>query len=117
MKSYIQLDNLVFYAYHGVLPQETVVGNTFIVNLKIRVDFMEACISDDLSHTISYADVYHIIKREIDIPSKLLEHVAYRILKAIRSEYSQIEEIELKLSKRNPPIGGQMDYASIILID
>lgn len=117
MKSYIELQNIVFYAYHGVLAQENTVGNTFIVNLKIKVELLDACISDDLSKTISYADIYHLIKKEMDIQSKLLEHVAYRIIKAIRNEYSQIEEIELKLSKRNPPMSGEIDYASIILID
>lgn len=117
MKSYIQLENLVFHAYHGVLPQENIVGNTFTINLKMKVDLLPACLSDDLSETISYADVYHVIKKEMDIQSKLLEHVAYRIVKAMRAKYSQIEEIELKLSKRNPPMDGEIDCASIILVD
>lgn len=119
MKSYILLENLTFYAHHGVFAQETTVGNTFVVNLKIEVDLLDSCKSDELSDTVSYADVYEIVKNEMDIPSKLLEHAAYRIIERLRKEYVQIRGIELKLAKHNPPlgVGSQADYASILLID
>lgn len=117
MKSYILLENIEIYAHHGVFEQETIVGNTFIINIKIRVDISEATISDNLEDTLSYADIYDIIKSEMEIPSKLLEHVGGRIIRSLKASFPQIDEIELKVSKRNPPMGGQMDYAGVILID
>lgn len=117
MKTYIQLDNAVFYAHHGVMEQEKVVGNEFVVNLKIKIDLSRAIETDNLEHTISYADLLHLVKEEMDIPSQLLEHVAGRIVKRIKSSYPQIEKVKLKLSKRNPPMGGQTESASIIIID
>lgn len=117
MKSYILLENLVFHASHGVMPQEYVVGNVYVVNIKITTDLSKACISDNVSDTISYADVFEDIKKEMQIPSKLLENVAYRIMNRLKTKYSQIEHLEVKLSKRNPPMGGQIDFASVLLSD
>ncbi len=117
MKSYILLENIEMFAHHGVFPQETQVGNVFYINIKLEVDINKAVISDDVNDTISYADVYCIIKQEMETPSKLIEHAAKRIIDRLKSSYTQIEKIEIKLSKRNPPVGGQVDCASVILID
>lgn len=117
MKSYILLENLIFYAHHGVFPQETAVGNFFVVNLKVGVDLEKSCKSDDLQDTVSYADIYENVKNEMMTPSKLLEHAAFRIIRRLKSRYPQIDTVEIKLSKRNPPIGGQSDFASVILIE
>lgn len=117
MKSFILLENVEFYAHHGVFAQETCVGNVYIVNLKIALNLQKAMESDRLEDTVSYADIYNIVKNEIKMPSKLLEHAAGRIISRLKNNYPQIESVELKLSKRNPPFGGQLDYASILLID
>ncbi|MDR2954294.1 MAG: dihydroneopterin aldolase [Prevotella sp.] len=117
MKSYILLENIVFYANHGVYQQETRVGNEFIVNLKIGVDLGKSCRTDELEDTVSYADIYEDVKTEMMVPSRLLEHVAYRIISRLKSKYPLINSVEIKLSKRNPPIGGQLDYASVLILD
>ncbi|WP_029905517.1 dihydroneopterin aldolase [Prevotella sp. 10(H)] len=117
MKSFILLENLTFYANHGVFPQETAVGNVFIVNLKIQLDLSKAASTDDIEDTVSYADIYEDVKNEILIPSKLLEHAAKRIICRLKEKYTRIESVEVKISKRNPPIGGQVEFASVILID
>lgn len=114
-ESYIFLENVRFYARHGVAEQETAVGNTFIVNLKLRVDFSQASQTDDLSYTVSYADVYRITKEEMHIPSKLLEHVSQRIVSRLFRELPQVTEINIKLAKQNPPMGAQLDGAGVIL--
>ncbi|MEG1617410.1 MAG: dihydroneopterin aldolase [Bacteroidales bacterium] len=115
MESFIELEHVKFFAYHGVMPQERIVGNNFEVNLRIRVDFKEALDSDLLDNTISYADVYEVIKKEMMIPSDLIEHVAGRILRALTATWPTIEGIELKVSKINPPIPGDVERASVIL--
>lgn len=117
MKSYILLEDVEFYSNHGVFEQENKVGNVFIINLKIGFDITQASESDDVSDTIHYGEVYDTICQEMQKPSKLIEHVAKRIVSSLRTRFPLIENIELKLSKRNPPIGGQAKYASILLID
>ena len=117
MESYILLENIIIYAKHGVFPQEAVVGNTFIINLKIKADLSSPAKSDNLDDTINYASVFNIIKKEMSQPSKLIEHVGGRIITELKKKFLLIEEIELKISKQNPPVDGQVEYASVILID
>ena len=117
MKSYILLEKLEVYANHGVLPQENVVGNFYVIDLRLAIDLRKACLTDSLEDTVSYADICNLVKSEMKIPSKLIEHAAKRIIDRLKSEYPQIEGVELKLSKRNPPMGAQLDYASVVLID
>lgn len=65
--------------------------------------------------SINYAAVYAVVKEQMDIPSKLIEHVAGRILYALKERFPQLAAVELKLSKLNPPFGGDVHSASIIL--
>lgn len=106
-----------FYAYHGVDPQETHVGNLFIVDLILTVDVINAIGSDCLDDTVNYAEVYEVVKSEMDVPSKLIEHVAGRIIKVLKNRFPKIEHVQIKLSKLNPPFGGDIQSAAILLDD
>jgi len=117
MVSKIELKAMKFYAYHGVGEQERIVGNHFIVTVLLTAPLGKAIENDHLDDTINYASVYEIVKQEMHIPSRLLEHVAGRIIRALKASFSQIEEIELKVSKINPPFGGDIDSASVILTE
>lgn len=115
MKTSIKLNQMQFYAYHGVLAQETKVGNTYVVNICMTADLSHACASDNVSDTINYAQVYDLVKAEMEIPSKLLENVAMRIYKSIQAEFPQILNLEVSLSKNNPPISGEIKSAEVII--
>lgn len=104
-----------FYAYHGVMPQETKVGNRFVVTLTLTAPLEKAVASDELEDTINYAEVYAVVKEQMEIPSKLIEHAAGRILYALKERFPQLAAVELKLSKLNPPFGGDIYSASILL--
>ena len=106
-----------FYAYHGVLEEERRGGNTFVVDLTLTAPLEKAVQSDQLEDTINYAEVYELTKQEMNIPSQLLEHVAGRICRALRHHFPQIEQIEIRVSKLNPPFGGDVHSASVLLID
>ena len=96
MKSYIFLDRICFFAHHGVGEQETLAGNEFTVSLRLQVNIAPAMQTDDVADTVSYADVYEAVKAEMEVPSKLLEHVGGRIVKRLFGDFPQIENIELK---------------------
>jgi dihydroneopterin aldolase len=115
MISKIVLKDMKFYAFHGILLQEKCVGNNFLVNLSITAPLGEALRSDNLNDTINYATVYSLVKKEMNIPSCLIEHVAGRILCSLKNHFPQIIETELSLSKLNPPISGDIHSATIIL--
>ena len=113
--SYILLKEIRCYAYHGVAPQENLIGNEYIIDLKLKVDISKATRTDEVADTVNYAEVHNVIKTEMAIPSKLLEHAAGRILAALKDTFPQLLAIELKLSKLNPPFGGDVYSASVIL--
>lgn len=115
MTQYILLQNLHFHAFHGVAPQEQLVGNDFVVNLRLGTDFSPAMQSDDVADTVSYADVFAAVRDEMNIPSKLLEHVAGRIIARLYRDFPSIDEIELTLLKRNPPMNADIDAAGVEL--
>lgn len=109
----ILINGLRLYAYHGVMPQERTVGAYFTIDLKLETDFSAAMDTDQLEGTISYADVCDVIRREMAIPSQLLEHVGGRIVKALRHTFPAITAIHLRLIKDNPPMGADLKGAGI----
>lgn len=115
MKNSIRLNNMKFYAFHGIMEHEKKIGNTFIVNLDLFTDLSKASETDELSDTVNYAEIYEIVKAEMEIPSNLLEHVAGRILRKIKQQFPVIENVEICLSKENPPMSGEIESAAVLL--
>ena len=113
VKTSIFLDDVRFHAFHGVMPQERAVGADFTVSLNVGYDFVKAAESDDLTDTISYADLYEVVKADMEKPSQLLEHVALRIIKAITARWPQIGTVDLRLAKDNPPMGADCKGAGV----
>jgi len=112
----IQLDDLHFYAFHGVLPQETIVGGDYRVSLTLTLDMaQDAIFHDRLDGTLDYSKVYDLVAEQMHQPSALLEHVAGRILVALFENFSQVETAEVKVTKVNPPMGADCRGASVIL--
>ena len=82
-------------------------------DVDIDVDINAAINSDKLSDTIDYSLVIEIVRREMKVRSKLVEHVAGRIAKAILKESPRIEEVKVKVSKMNPPVSGEVARFSV----
>lgn len=113
--SFICLKNVRLYAYHGVLEQERVVGNNYIINLSLEYNVEKAALSDDVCHTISYSEVFDIVKQTMQQPRNLLETVAYNIAQNLFNKFEKIESINIELTKENPPMGMVGEGASVIL--
>ena len=111
----IEIEGMKFYAYHGHFEAEQIIGNEFLVNIKLKTDCKKAALSDDLNDALNYQSVYDIIKREMTQNSKLLEHLANRILDALYFKFTQIKKAKLKISKINPPMGGEIEKVSVTL--
>ena len=111
--SYIYINDIRLHALHGVLPQEQLTGNDYIVNIRIGYDIAKAFASDDVADTLNYAEVYNIVKEEMLIPSKLIEHVAGRIANRLMEEYAKITSIVLHITKCNPPMGADCQGAGV----
>ena len=116
MSSKIYLRNVRFHAFHGVLPQEGIVGNDYLVNLVLDYDFSSAMKIDDLQGTLNYAEVYQKVREEMVVPSKLLEHVAGRIAHRLFSDFPEIKKLQLSITKVNPPMGADSDGAGVEVV-
>ena len=104
-----------FYAHHGCFQQERAIGTHFTVDIVFNTDTSRAEQSDNIADTVSYLDVYQIVKREMQQPSNLLEHVARRVGDAVLRQFPAVTSITVKVSKMNPPLGGQMESVSVEL--
>ena len=111
----IKVSNIRVYAYHGCLKEESIIGSDYRVDVEVDADLTKASISDDLNDTVDYVLINHIVKDEMTIKSKLLEHVAKRILDRIFLECKTVNKGEVIVSKINPPINGDVEMVSIVL--
>ena len=113
VETYIEVKEARFYAFHGVMPQERRVGGWFTVTLRVGYDWSRAAETDDVADTLNYAELYQILKNEMAVPSQLLEHVAGRIAKAVRTAFPAVTTIDLWVTKENPPMGADCRGAGV----
>ncbi len=104
---YIHLKGLKVFAYHGVLPLENKVGAEYTIDLSLKTDFSMAAENDCLERTVDYAAVFHAVREEMAVASKLLEHAAFRIAQRIFADFPAIDEVCIGLYKQNPPMGAE----------
>jgi dihydroneopterin aldolase len=111
----ILIEGIKLYAYHGCMKEESLIGGNYIVDVTIDADLSKPEISDKLNDTIDYVTVYEIVKKEMAIRSKLIEHVAKRIADTLKSEFPKSGSIAVKVTKLNPPIPGEVDKVSVVV--
>lgn len=111
----IEIEGMHFYAFHGHFESEQKIGNEFTVDLKIETDLNPAAVSDSLNDALNYQTAYEIVKTEMSKPSHLLENVAKRILDSLYLNFESLKRAEVKISKMNPPMCGQIEKVSVTL--
>jgi len=111
----IILEGIKLYAYHGCLKEESIIGGNFIVDISMDTDFSTAAQTDELNQTIDYVIVYEIVKTQMAIRSNLIEQVGQRIINGLKKEFVNIKRLEVKVTKLNPPMNGNVEKVSIII--
>lgn len=111
----IKVENIQLYAYHGCLEEEAKIGSEYRVDVEVKADLSASSISDELADTVDYVHLNLVVKEEMAIRSKLLEHVARRILHRILEELPSVEVANIAVSKINPPIGGEVAQVTVVL--
>ena len=115
MKNIIALSGMEFYAYHGCFPEEKVIGTHFKVDAELHCDFMEAAQQDDLEKSINYQKVYALVKEEMSVPSHILEHVCFRIMKRLKKQFPEIFQSKVTVYKLNPALGGKTEWVAVTM--
>lgn len=116
MNSIISIEGIECYAYHGCLEEEAVIGCNYEVDVYIETDLSKSFSSDDLKDTVDYGMVYGVVKKEMDVRSKLIEHVANRIAEKLAIQIKVFEKISVRVTKFNPPVNGNVEKASVIVL-
>lgn len=103
------------YAYHGCLEEERKIGGNYVVDIHLKTKNSSALKTDKLEETVDYVDINLAVKKEMSIPSKLIEHVAQRILSRIKKDFNSVEKTKVKITKLSPPINGNVKSVSVVV--
>ena len=111
----IILKDIKLYAYHGVFPLENKIGDWYTINLRLTTNKIKSTITDDINDTVNYGIVFDIIKEEMNIPSKLIEHVCGRINQRLLNTFPIIESVTITVLKNTPPMGANCSGCGVEL--
>ena len=115
MKGEVALEGMEFYARHGYYEEERKIGNKYTVDIYMTLDMSEAVDSDKLEGTVNYERVYEIIADVMSVDASLLEHLAGKVIRNLKANFSILESVKVKVSKHNPPIKGLCKTATVTL--
>ncbi len=111
----IILTGMRFYGYHGVLPEETRLGQHFRIDVEMYADLQLAGTTDDLQATINYGEVYAVAKQVVEGPPfKLIEAVGEQVATRILKEFP-VREVVVRVHKPGAPIPGPFDCVTVEL--
>ncbi len=112
----IYIKGLEIYAYHGVFPEEKEKGQPFVLDITLELEAGNACRTDELDNTVSYAEVCDTVE-EVMLSKKcnLIEHAAQRVCDAILEGYPQVQAVEVLLKKPEAPVKQKIAYAAVEL--
>lgn len=115
MRTYLDIEHLRIRARHGVEARERRIGNDFELNIRLYYDAAEAMRTDRVASTVNYAEVVEEVRRQMAIPSSLLEHVADRIHRAIQKRFGTVTGGVITITKLRPPMAGEPFAASFTM--
>ena len=112
------LERIRCYAYHGVNPEERILGQRFDVDISLSADLRSAGRSDDLRDTISYSEVYRLVRELVEgQPKNLIESVAEDIAIRLLDSFSLAQEVTVTVRKPEAPIRDSfVDAAGVCIV-
>lgn len=116
-KVWVGLEEMEFYAYHGVYAKEREQGGKYIVDVFVETNATKALVEDDLLGTINYELIFDATQKNMNTPVNLIEHLAKKILDDLRLFIPKENKIRLKIRKIQPPLDGKVGASSIEIED
>lgn len=110
----IVLSGMRFYGYHGVYPEESRLGQAFLVDVELYADLREAGQRDDIRKTVDYGKVYLTVKAMVEgEPFKLIEALAESVASRVLAEHPLAREVVVRIHKPKAPIPGPIDEVTV----
>ncbi|SET84075.1 dihydroneopterin aldolase [Oceanobacillus limi] len=110
----IKLNQMQFYGYHGLFPEENKLGQRFLVDLVLFMDLTKAGMSDNMIDSINYGQVYDRVQKVVEGKAKnLIESVAEDIANELLTSFDLLQACTVNLTKPDAPIPGHIQSVSI----
>lgn len=110
----IILNNLQFYGFHGVFPEENQLGQRFNVDLTLYLPLKKAGETDCMTDSINYGHVFELVQAIVEGEAKnLLEAVAESISRELFDNFPLLKACTVKVIKPDPPIAGHYDSVAV----
>lgn len=114
MRDKITLKGMAFYGYHGVLQEEKVLGQRFLVDVTVYLDLRPAGASDNLREAVDYTEIYHTVKALVEGEKfNLIEALAERIASKILAGFPRIDQVTVAVAKPEVPIPGILNEVEV----
>lgn len=112
----ITLHEMVFYAHHGLSPEEQGAGQVFVVDVDIEGDLHRAGHTDDIADTLDYRDLYARVRQVVTgeryrLLEAVAEAIAHRFL-----EVDRVEAVTVRVRKPHVQLGGPLAYAAVEVV-
>ena len=115
MTDIIRLQNMTFYAYHGVSAAEKETGRRYEVDVELHLDLALAAASDKLADTVNYAEVYATVEQVLqDRKYSLIESVCAEVCRRLLVN-EMLDKVVVRVRKKMPPIPGNLDHIEVEL--
>lgn len=113
-RDFIFVNGLAIHAFHGVMPHEAKVGQTFKIDLALTVDLSEASRSDKLASTVSYDTVVRTASAAFcAVRYRLVEAAAGAVANAILDEFPRVTDVRVTIHKPHAPIAATFDDVGV----
>lgn len=112
----ILINQMSFYGYHGLFPEENKLGQRFKVDLSLELDLKKAGQTDDMEESINYGRIYEVTKEVVEGEAKqLVETVAENIASELLAHFEKLQALTVTVIKPDPPIPGHYESVAIEL--
>lgn len=116
MTDHIFITGLALHAYHGVMPHEAKVGQSFKLDILLDIDLGEAARSDRLAHTVSYDKVAAVASDAFrKVRHRLIEAAAGAVIDAILRKFPPVQRVRVTIHKPHAPIAATFDDVGVVI--
>jgi dihydroneopterin aldolase len=117
MSDRIFIRGLSLHAYHGVVPYEGKVGQTFTIDMLLDIDLARAAASDKVADTVSYDQVVAAASEAFcGERCKLIEAAAGKVADAVLARFPKVRAIEVTIHKPHAPIAATFSDVGVTLV-
>jgi dihydroneopterin aldolase len=110
----IILSRLQVYAYHGVLPEEQRLGQSFFISLTAELDIRSAAQKDDESLSVCYATLAQCAHDQVRSQKfRTLEALTESLANVALQSFPTLKAITVRVEKPNAPMPYAYDTVAV----